>query len=115
MDGVNPDTVWTWNAIGKRAGAWNLSQDAPEFGKGFLLNHLISELLPGADDAMEMNADPITGQAAWYDLRVRVEKVLPEEAGRSAPMFPALRHPSSLGAPPSILRYGAAVQEEAAL
>ncbi|HEX5960574.1 MAG TPA: molybdopterin-dependent oxidoreductase, partial [Rhodanobacteraceae bacterium] len=21
---VNPDTVWTWNAIGKRAGAWNL-------------------------------------------------------------------------------------------
>ena len=24
MDGVNPDTVWTWNAIGKRAGAWNL-------------------------------------------------------------------------------------------
>lgn len=21
MDGVNPDTVWTWNAIGKRAGA----------------------------------------------------------------------------------------------
>ena len=24
MDGVNPDTVWTWNAIGKRAGAWGL-------------------------------------------------------------------------------------------
>ena len=22
MEGVNPDTVWTWNAIGKRAGAW---------------------------------------------------------------------------------------------
>src|SRR6202521_5860612 len=21
MEGVNPDTVWTWNAIGKRAGA----------------------------------------------------------------------------------------------
>ena len=21
MDGVNPDTVWTWNAIGKRSGA----------------------------------------------------------------------------------------------
>jgi len=20
MDGVNPNTVWTWNAIGKRAG-----------------------------------------------------------------------------------------------
>ena len=25
MDGVNADTVWTWNAIGKRAGAWNLA------------------------------------------------------------------------------------------
>ena len=29
MDGVNPDTVWTWNAIGKRSGAWNLAPDAP--------------------------------------------------------------------------------------
>ena len=27
MDGVNPNTVWTWNAIGKRAGAWNLAAD----------------------------------------------------------------------------------------
>jgi Anaerobic dehydrogenases, typically selenocysteine-containing len=25
MEGVNTHTVWTWNAIGKRAGAWNLS------------------------------------------------------------------------------------------
>ena len=48
MDGVNPDTVWTWNAIGKRTGAWNLAADAPEARKGFLLNHLISELLPRA-------------------------------------------------------------------
>ena len=36
MIGVNPDTVWTWNAIGKRSGAWNLDENAPEvlkFGK----------------------------------------------------------------------------------
>ncbi len=26
MDGVNPDTVWTWNAIGKRSGAWGLAR-----------------------------------------------------------------------------------------
>ena len=26
MDGVNRDTVWTWNAIGKRAGAWRLDR-----------------------------------------------------------------------------------------
>ena len=30
MEGVNADTVWTWNAIGKRAGAWGLEPDAPE-------------------------------------------------------------------------------------
>ena len=35
MDGVNQDTVWTWNAIGKRAGAWNLDPASPEFRKGF--------------------------------------------------------------------------------
>jgi anaerobic selenocysteine-containing dehydrogenase len=29
MEGVNADTVWTWNAIGKRAGAWALDRDAP--------------------------------------------------------------------------------------
>jgi sulfite dehydrogenase (quinone) subunit SoeA len=49
MDGVNPDTVWTWNAIGKRSGAWNLAADSPEFTRGFLLNHLITEMLPQPD------------------------------------------------------------------
>jgi len=103
MDGVNPDTVWTWNAIGKRAGAWNLAADSPEFARGFLLNHLIGETLP---DAPESNADPITGQAAWYDLRVRVEKAPAAEAGESAPHFPVLRHPASLPPAPEIMRYG---------
>ena len=45
-EAVEPGTVWTWNAIGKAAGAWNLSPDANESQKGFLLNHLISEELP---------------------------------------------------------------------
>src|SRR5690606_7778562 len=36
-------TVWTWNAIGKRRGAWRLAKDAPEGEQGFLLNHLISD------------------------------------------------------------------------
>ena len=34
------------NAIGKRRGAWNLSEDAREATDGFLLNHLIDDLLP---------------------------------------------------------------------
>src|SRR5262245_36773024 len=50
MEGVNENTVWTWNAIGKRKGAWNLAPDAPEATRGFLLNHVISELLPAQPD-----------------------------------------------------------------
>src|SRR5260370_8996529 len=103
MDGVNPDTVWTWNAIGKRSGAWNLAADSPEFTRGFLLNHLITEMLPGEDGT---NADPITGQPAWYDLRVRVEKVAAAEAGHSPPSFAPLRHPPSLASPPQTVPAG---------
>lgn len=77
---LNQDTVWTWNAIGKRKGAWALSKDAPEATKGFLLNHLIHELLPGGDDGLRYaNSDPITGQAAWFDLRVKIEKTPPPD------------------------------------
>ena len=68
--------------------------DSPEFSRGFLLNHLIAETLPG--DAAG-NADPITGQAAWYDLRVRVEKAPAVEAGESAPHF-ATAPPSAVAA-----------------
>ncbi|HEY3520132.1 MAG TPA: molybdopterin-dependent oxidoreductase [Rhodanobacteraceae bacterium] len=65
-----PGTVWTWNAIGKKSGAWKLGAQAPEFVDGFLLNDLIGE----RDAAGEYsNADPVTGQAAWFDLRVRLE------------------------------------------
>jgi anaerobic selenocysteine-containing dehydrogenase len=65
-----PGTVWTWNAIGKKRGAWKLHADAPEFADGFLLNHLIGER---SRDPRYGNGDPVTGQAAWYDLKVRLE------------------------------------------
>jgi len=75
MEAVNPHTLWTWNAIGKRQGAWALDKAAPEATRGFLLNHLIHELLPPKGDGLRwMNSDPVTGQAAWYDLRVKIEK-----------------------------------------
>ena len=70
-------TVWTWNAVGKQAGAWGLAHDAPEATTGFLLNHLIAEHLAEArgDGARRLtNSDPVTGQAAWYDVRVRLVK-----------------------------------------
>jgi sulfite dehydrogenase (quinone) subunit SoeA len=114
MDGVNSDTVWTWNAIGKHAGAWNLAPESPEFQKGFLLNHLISELLPVDSGYRFSNADPITGQAAWYDLRVRIDPIAPRDGDRPVAEFEPFAHPASLARPPEILRYfaGARFQDQ---
>ncbi|MPY70719.1 MAG: molybdopterin-dependent oxidoreductase [Alphaproteobacteria bacterium] len=107
MEGVNGATVWTWNAIGKRAGAWNLAPDAPEAKTSVLLNHTISDLLPEKGDGMRWsNSDPVTGQAAWYDLRVRLEKAAGDEAQESGPQFDAIRPLDALPARPAILRYG---------
>ena len=89
MEAVNDKTMWTWNAIGKRRGAWGLDKDAPEATKGFLLNHLINELLPPKGDGYRWaNSDPVTGQAAWYDLRVNIEKA-PEGDAVSEPVVEA--------------------------
>ena len=87
-EAVEPGTVWTWNAIGKAAGAWGLGAKADESRKGFLLNHLISEELPPepAGDHLS-NADPITGQAAWFDVRVRVYKADAGEPQVTSPQF----------------------------
>jgi anaerobic selenocysteine-containing dehydrogenase len=75
MEGCERHTVWTWNAIGKMSGTWGLSPEAAESNAGFLINHLISETLPARPgEASLTNSDPITGQAAWYDLKVRVVK-----------------------------------------
>jgi anaerobic selenocysteine-containing dehydrogenase len=92
MAALNENTIWTWNAIGKRKGTWALDPAAPEGTKGFLLNHLISELLPERGDGMRWsNSDPVTGQAAWFDLRVRIERVDP--TGEAQPAFPAIPSP----------------------
>ena len=105
MEAVNGNTIWTWNAIGKRKGAWALDADVPEAKKGFLMNHLIHELLPPKGDGMRWsNSDPITGQAAWYDLRVRIEKADPAEL--SEPQFPAIAQPGGARPQPDEIRYG---------
>ena len=107
MAGVNDHTIWTWNAIGKRKGAWQLDPDAPEAKKGFLLNHLIHELLPAKGDGMRWsNSDPITGQAAWFDLRVQIEKAAADEPAESWPQFDTLPRMNGEGAPDATLRYG---------
>ena len=89
MHGVNERTVWTWNAIGKRRGSWGLDADSPESTLGFLLNHLIEDLK--ADGYS--NSDPVTGQAAWFDLCVRLEKADEDSTGVSEPQFAELRSP----------------------
>ena len=86
-EAVEPGTVWTWNAIGKAAGAWTLAPDANESQRGFLLNHLIADELPGVDGARISNSDPITGQAGWYDVRVRIYKAEAEEPKATWPQF----------------------------
>jgi anaerobic selenocysteine-containing dehydrogenase len=102
-EAANMHTLWTWNAIGKRSGSWALDRDAPEAKKGFLMNHLINELLPPKGDGMRWsNSDPITGQAAWYDLRVRIEKAEPGEV--SEPHFAPVSEP--VADRPEELRYG---------
>jgi anaerobic selenocysteine-containing dehydrogenase len=108
MSGCERNTVWTWNAIGKRRGAWNLDSDAAEGEKGFLLNHLISELLPDDGDGKKRrmsNSDPVTGQAAWFDLRVRIRKA---EAGAevSEPRFEPMTPVPGVQKRPQILRFG---------
>ena len=55
------------------------------------MNHLISELLPEREGGYRYsNSDPVTGQAAWYDLRVRVEKAT-EQDDVSQPQFATLK------------------------
>jgi anaerobic selenocysteine-containing dehydrogenase len=105
---MQPDTVWSWNAIGKRKGAWKLAKDAPEGEQGFLLNHLISDITPRGDYA---NADPVTGQAAWFDLRVSIRKAAAAAADsdahaarQSAPQFAPIAFAQADEHP---LRYGA--------
>ncbi|WP_170563407.1 molybdopterin oxidoreductase family protein [Ruegeria atlantica] len=98
MAALNENTVWTWNAIGKRKGAWALQDDAPEATKGFLLNHLIHELLPPKGDGLRWaNSDPITGQAAWFDLKVKIEKADAPTDAQSQPEFPPIESPVGTG------------------
>ncbi|MGE5471965.1 MAG: molybdopterin oxidoreductase family protein [Bacteroidota bacterium] len=112
MEGTEANTVWTWNAIGKQGGAWGLATDSSESSTGFLLNHLISELLPEApeDDRRLTNSDPITGQAAWFDLRVKITKAAPGETGSWPNFGPMERLPGDREARPTVQNYSARSQ-----
>jgi anaerobic selenocysteine-containing dehydrogenase len=104
-DAVEPGTVWTWNAIGKGSGAWQLEAGADESRKGFLLNHLITEELPFAGGQIS-NSDPVTGQAGWYDVRVNIQPADPEEAEQTYPQVAPMRDlPGVLGGAKKVVAY----------
>ncbi|MDX1375193.1 MAG: molybdopterin oxidoreductase family protein [Burkholderiales bacterium] len=107
-EAVEPGTVWTWNAIGKQPGAWQLGAGANEARKGFLLNHLISDTLRSPEGLEISNSDPITGQAGWYDVRVRIYKADAEEPQETWPRFEALkRYPGMTQDVPETIAYDA--------
>jgi anaerobic selenocysteine-containing dehydrogenase len=107
-EAVEPGTVWTWNAIGKSQGAWNLAPDANESTLGFLLNHVISEELPcvgnGAGGRIS-NSDPITGQAGWYDVRVRISPAQADEPQQTSPRFEQTQDLPGTGVARKVLAY----------
>ena len=112
-EAVEPGTVWTWNAIGKADGAWQLAPGSDEARKGFLLNHLISEELPfpvnkdtPRGGKTISNSDPITGQAGWYDVRVRIRPAAPEEEKISFPQMKTMpKTPGAVGKAAQVLTY----------
>ncbi len=93
VDGVNPDTVWTWNAIGKRRGAWTLEDDAPEAE-----NAASCSTMPSANSCrrtrsgrrrFELRSDHRPGGLV-RSARARDANAPPAEAGATAPQFPPL-------------------------
>jgi len=105
-EAVEPGTVWTWNAIGKARGAWQLAPDANESRRGFLLNHLITEELPQPGGAAPVsNSDPVTGQAGWYDVRVRIYPAAADEPEETWPQFAAMPALPGTRPPPAWLAF----------
>ena len=53
----------------------------------------------------------MTGQAAWYDLRVRLEKCAPGESGETAPMQDPVANANRRSAEPAVQRFGKHIQD----
>ena len=113
MDGVNPNTVWTWNAIGKRNGAWNLAADSPEFTQGVSAEPPDHRTLAGRDGAPRSTPTRSPGRppgticgcgSRRRRRRSRLQRARLRDLG----------HPPSLAPPPDIVRYGAPAAETSA-
>ncbi len=71
-----------------------------------MLNHLITEELAADVHGKRFsNSDPITGQAAWYDVRVRIYKAEEGEPEQSSPQFEPMKKYPGMKEHPSWLTY----------
>ena len=84
-EAVEPGTVWTWNAIGKAQGrmaararrrriAQGLPAEPPDHRRAAVRQWRWT-------GGRISNSDPITGQAGWYDVRVRIGPAAAGERG----------------------------------
>jgi anaerobic selenocysteine-containing dehydrogenase len=89
-----------------RKGAWNLTPDANESQEGLFAQPPDLGRTAGVGCGAHIsNSDPITGQAAWYDVRVRIYKA---EAGEPAETFPQFKAvPAAPGVQASLPRWQA--------
>ncbi|TIL65133.1 MAG: hypothetical protein E5Y89_24970, partial [Mesorhizobium sp.] len=79
-----------------------------ESNRGFLLNHIIGDQTAAdANGKRYSNSDPVTGQAAWFDVRVRIVKCASQEAGFTEPQFERFREPPHSHPSPDMLQFGA--------
>jgi hypothetical protein len=79
------------------------------------LNHLITDELPsssgsdpdpgGSDPHRISNSDPVTGQAGWYDVRVRIRPAEAHEPEETFPQVGAMGALPGTSATPRWLQY----------
>ncbi len=108
VEGVNADTVWTWNAIGKRSGVWNLSADAPEFARGFSPEPRdLGVPRPACRRrAIQQRSGDRSGGMVRPTGKHRTRR-----CRRHLPRPDALPRPPGLVPPPRILRFNASLQD----
>ena len=71
----------------KRAGAWGLNKDHLSFERVSFEPFNFGSFARKEGGFHYSNSDPITGQAAWYDLKVHIQKAKPSNNQRSEPYF----------------------------
>jgi len=106
-ESVEPGTVWTWNAIGKAAGAWNLSPDAKRIAKKVFCLITLSPRNCLRCRMASVTPTPIRSpdRQAWYDVRVRIYKAEEGEPEQTSPQFEPLQRYPGMNEPPRWLAY----------